>query len=45
MVIGLVINEIDWGVDTVVVLVMAVVFGSLIFAALLRRGRRRCSSS
>jgi viologen exporter family transport system permease protein len=33
MVVGLVINEIDWGVDTVVVLVMAVVFGSLIFAA------------
>ena len=33
MVIGLVLNEIDWGVDTVVVLVMAMVFGTLIFAA------------
>lgn len=33
MCIGLAINDIDWRPDTVAMLVMAVVFGSLIFAA------------
>jgi ABC-2 type transport system permease protein len=33
MVLGLVLNDVTWGVDTVVVLAMAIVFGTMIFAA------------